>query len=115
MAGRSIGNIGEYDPKSGNWETYELQLRFYIEANLINDAKQQRAVLLSTIGAQAVQVAVDLNFPTKLNDDAVTFELLLEQLGGHYGNKQAVIAARAELRRTKQSEEIGRASWRERV
>lgn len=87
-AARLLGDVGAYDPKPTDWEIYEGRFAFFLEANKISDAKARRAVLLSTIGEAAYKVVRDLNAPKALNDDAVTYDVLMEQLRAHYGKKR---------------------------
>lgn len=76
-----FGEIGPYDATQ-NWESYEGRFRFYLEANGVDDAKKQRAVLLCTIGPTAYKVVQDLNALTSLTDEIITLNSLLDQLRG---------------------------------
>lgn len=98
-----FGEIGTYEP-SQDWQAYEGRFLFYVEANGVVDDKKKLVVLLSTIGAVAYKVVEDLNAPTALTDDTVTFEKLLEQLRGFYGKKPSTLAARTEFSRLRQRE-----------
>lgn len=66
--------------------------------------KAKRAVLLCKIGSAAYKVAEDLNAPTALSDDAVTFDMLMEQLRGYYYKKPSLLVARTEFARIRQKE-----------
>ena len=98
-----FGEVGQYEPTQ-DWDAYEGRFKFFIEANKVTDAKQKRAVLLCTIGATAYKVVENLNSPTDLSDDSITFENLLNQLREFYGKKPSTLTARTEFARLKQRE-----------
>ena len=46
----TYGKVKAFNPKSGDWEVYEEQLRFYMVANNITDAAKKRSILLTVCG-----------------------------------------------------------------
>ena len=98
-----FGEIKPYDA-SQDWQSYEGRFRFYLKANGVTDVKVQRAVLLCTIGSAEYKVAKDLNAPTSLSDNAVTFYMLIEQCRGYYYKKPSLLVARTEFARIRQNE-----------
>ncbi len=52
----------------------------------------------------ALSYVRDLNLPVKLNDDATTYDKLIEQLRSHYGKKTAVLAGRSDFTSIRQKE-----------
>ena len=54
-------------------------------------------MLLSTIGPTAFNVVENLNAPTRVTDNAVTFDTLVEQLRAFYGKKPSIMAARSQF------------------
>ena len=64
---RVFGSLDSFDPKAVEWELYETQFDFFLQANGVTDAKQKRALLLSTIGMGALSYVRDLNLPVELN------------------------------------------------
>ena len=101
---RVFGSLDSFDPKAVEWELYETQFDFFLQANGITDAKQKRALLLSTIGMGALSYVRDLNMPVALNADATTYDILIEQLRNHYGKKTAVLAGRSDFTNIRQQE-----------
>ena len=98
-----LGEVGQYEP-SQDWDAYEGPFKFFIEAHKVTDAKQKRADLLCTIGATSYIVVVNINSPTELSEDSITFENLLKQLREFYGKKPSTLTARTEFARLKQRE-----------
>ena len=98
-----FGDVGAYDSLQ-DWQTYEGRFRFFLEANGVTEASRKRVVLLSTIGPTAFKVVENLNAPTVLTDNAVTFETLVEQLRAFYGKKPSLMAARSDFTRLSQRE-----------
>ena len=101
---RVFGSLDSFDPKAVEWELYETQFDFFLQANGVTDAKQKRALLLSTIGMGALSYVRDLNMPVTLNDDATTYDKLIEQLRSHYGKKTAVLAGRSDFTSIRQKD-----------
>ena len=65
MMATSFGKLEEFDPTSGeDWTQYIERMEFYFLANGVTDAGKQRAILLSTIGAQAYKVLRNLISPS---------------------------------------------------
>ena len=99
---RVFGSIDEYDSRSVEWELYEAKFTFFLEANLINDDKQKRAMLLASVGTTALGYVRDLNVPKELHE--VDYKNLLEQLRAHYGKKTAMLAARNDFAYVRQKD-----------
>ena len=105
MASRGVfGSIEEFDSKRDDWELYEEKFNFFVEANDITDDKTNRAMLLAYVGMALLAYVRDLNMPTLLSDDSITFDKLIEQFRAHYGKKTASLAARNEFCRRRQEE-----------
>ena len=104
MAANIFGCIEEFDAKKDAWELYEAKFDFFIEANGVTDDSRKRAMLLTSVGMAALAYVRDLNMPTALNDNSITYEKLIEQLRAHYGKKTAALAARNEFCRMHQNE-----------
>ena len=102
---RVFGAIDDFDPKAVEWELYETRFSFFLEANAVTDDKQKRALLLASIGMNALSYVRDLNQPTALNDNSITYTKLVEQLRAHFGKKTAVRAGRSEFTNIRQKED----------
>ena len=101
---RVFGAVDNFDPKAVEWELYETQFSFFLEANAVTEDKQKRALLLASIGMSALSYVRDLNQTTALNDNSITYTKLIEQLRAHYGKKTAVLAGRSEFTNIRQKE-----------
>ena len=61
-------------------------------------------MLLTTVSMTAFGYLHDLNMPTALDDNGVTFKKLLEQLQAHFGANSTQLAVRHEFGRLEQKE-----------
>lgn len=61
-------------------------------------------MLLATVGMTALGYVHDLNMPTSLDDNSITFDFLAAQLRTHYGEKTSQLAARNEFSRVLQKD-----------
>ena len=104
MAHRVFGTIDEFDPRKDDWDLYESKFDFYLQANEVKDEKVKRAMLLSGIGMVSLGYVRDLNLPTLLTDDSVTYKKLIDQLRAHYGKKSTSLTARNEFAKIRQRE-----------
>ena len=98
-----FGEVGAYE-SSQDVQTYARRFRFFLEAKGVTEASRKRAMLLSTILPTAFKVVENLNVPTVLTDNAVTFETLVEQLRAFYGKKPSLMAARSDFTQLSQRE-----------
>ena len=70
----------------------------------MKDEKVKRAMLLAGVGMVSLGYVKDLNLPTPLNDDSVTYKRLVEQLQAHYGKMSTSLAARNEFAKIQQKD-----------
>ena len=63
-----------------DWELYTEQLGFYFLANGITEAKTKNAVLLTNLSVETYQLAKNLVAPTQLQDDAIMYTVIGEQI-----------------------------------
>ena len=87
----TYGRISEYS-ESEDWTQYEERLKFYFEANDIQDDGKQRAVLLSVCGAPCYTLIRNLVYPVKPSDK--TFEELCAVMRNHTNPKPSQIVQR---------------------
>ena len=52
----AYSKVKPFNPKVGNWEVYEEQLSFYMQANGITDAAKKRSILLTVCGEQTFKL-----------------------------------------------------------
>ena len=81
------GAVGEFDPTKEDWLTYSQRLKFYFEANDVEDAAKQRAILLSVAGPETFRLLSSLVAPLTVKDK--TFTELVDLLSGHYNPKKS--------------------------
>ena len=80
-----------------DWESYIKQLDFYFLANRVSDAKTKKAVLLTNLPAETYQLAKDLVAPALLKEDAVTYEVIVENLQEQLKPEKSALVARYEF------------------
>jgi len=87
----TYGRISEYC-ESEDWAQYEERLKFYFEANDIQDDGKQRAILLSVCGASCYTLIRNLVYPVKPSDKS--FEELCDVMRNHTNPKPSEIVQR---------------------
>ena len=75
-----FGSNDAFDPKIIEWEIYETKFDFYVEANEITDDKKKKALLLASLGMVAFSYVKNVNSPTSLKDNGVTYDIMIGQL-----------------------------------
>ena len=93
MAAPVFGSVEAFNVKTDKWELWEEKFKFFLLANGVKD-DTKKPLLLATVGMTALGYLHDLNMPTSLDDNGVTFKKLLEQLQAHFGAKTTQLAAR---------------------
>ena len=86
------GAIGAFEPSKEDWITYSQRLKFYFEANDVEDAAKQRAILLSVAGPETFKLLSSLVAPQTVKDK--TFKELVDLLTGHYNPKKSAAVHR---------------------
>ena len=86
------GAIGEFDPTKEDWSTYSERLKFYLEANDVEEPAKQRAVLLSVSGPETFRLLSSLIVPQNPKDK--TFKELVDKLSDHYHPKKSAAVHR---------------------
>ena len=79
------------------------KFKFFLLANGVKD-DATKPMLLATVEMTALGYLHDLNMPTALDDNGVTFKKVLEQLQAHFRAKTTQLAARYEFGRLEQKE-----------
>ena len=61
MAKNTYGKFGEFDLSSTgqDWTEYCEQMDFYFSPNMVTDDKQQKAILLPTVGNEAFKLIAE--------------------------------------------------------
>jgi len=77
-----FGRIDEFVPTKEKFSDYEERLKFYFEANSVNDDSKQRAIFLTVIGAQQYRLLKDLCMPHTITDKS--FQELCTLLRNHH-------------------------------
>ena len=60
-------------------ESYTKQLDFYFLANQVSNAKTKQAIPLMNLPVETYQLAKDLVAPAQLRDDAITYDVIMQQ------------------------------------
>ena len=89
MATAVIGQVPEFNSEMDSLTAYVEQVKLFIQANGIEDARKV-PVLLSVIGGKTYDLLRNLLSPTDPKDK--TFDELVEALKGHFEPKPLVIA-----------------------
>ena len=89
------GIISVFSSSQEPWTSYVERLQQYLEANKIEDADQQRAVLLSVCGPATYRLIRSLVSPKKPTE--LKFADLVEVMQKHYDPKPSVIVQRYRL------------------
>lgn len=85
------GKAEEYDLQE-EWSQYIERLEYYFEANGVESADKQRAILLSVCGSKTYKLIRNLTTPAKPSDK--TFKELVELVQIHQNPKPSVIVQR---------------------
>ena len=83
------GTISVFSSSQEPWMSYVKHLQQYLEANKIEDADQQQAVLLSVCGPATYRLIRSLVSPKKPTE--LKFAELVEVMQKHYDPKPSVI------------------------
>ena len=87
-----LGTVSEFSSNLETWTTYVECLVQYLEANKIEDADQQLAVLLSVCGAATYRLIRNLVSPKKPTE--LKFSEIVEIVKKHHDPKPSVIVQR---------------------
>ncbi len=85
------GKLEEYDPQEERSQYIE-RLEFYFEANGVDNADKQRAILSSVCGSKTYKLIRNLTMPGKPSDK--TFEEIVELVQNHENPKPSAIVQR---------------------
>ncbi|XP_062297408.1 uncharacterized protein K02A2.6-like [Scomber scombrus] len=92
MAAAMVGSTAPFDCQTQSWEEYCEVLHHFFEANEIDDASRQKAILLSSVGSQTYSLMRNLVSPAKPGDK--TFDELVKLLKEHFNPKPSEIVQR---------------------
>ena len=87
-----LGSISEYSSTQESWTSFVKRVVQYLAANKIEDADQQRAVLLSICGPATYRLIQNLVSPKKPTE--LKFTEIVEALQKHHDPKPSVIVQR---------------------
>ena len=100
MAG-ALGRIDAFNPKTTEWESYELTLLSYIQINKVGDGDRD-PLLLTVVGTDIVQLLRDLAVPRELAK--LSFKEVLDFLQNHFKRKTTKMASRVRFVNMRQTE-----------
>ena len=86
------GTVGPFVPGRDDWILYTEWLQQYFAANNVGSTVKQRAILLSSCGADTYQVIRNVVAP--LNPTNKTFKQIIDLVKAHYCLQPSVIAQR---------------------
>ena len=84
-----LGTIAEFSSSQESWIAYVERLIQYLAANKIEDADQQRAILLSVCGPATYRLICNLVSPKKPTE--LKFAEIVEVVQKHHDPKPSVI------------------------
>ena len=87
-----LGTISEFSSGQETWTAYVERLVQYLAANKVEDADQQRAVLLSVCGPATYRLIRNLVSPKKPTE--LKFAEIVEIVQKHHDPKPSVIIQR---------------------
>lgn len=101
-----VGSTAPFDSQTQTWEEYCEVLHHFFEANEIDDAGRQKAILLSSVGSQTYSLMRNLVSPAKPGDKS--FDELVKLLKDHFNPKPSEIVQRFKFnsRNRKQGETV---------
>ena len=88
----ALGTISEFSSVQETWTSYIECLEQYLAANKVEDADQQRAILLSVCGPATYRVIHNLVSPKKLTE--LKFREIVDLVTKHHDPKPSVIVQR---------------------
>lgn len=77
-----------------DWESYTEQLDFSFLANGVSDTKT-RAILQTNLPTVPYQLAKDLAASVQSKNDAITYNVIMEQMQQQLKRERSVLAARS--------------------
>lgn len=72
--------LHEFNATSDLWPSYKTKVNFYFVANAVKDEAIKKAIFLSNCSLQTLELLQSMVMPEKLDDDAVTYAKLVEEL-----------------------------------
>ncbi len=88
----TIGTVAAFDEKTQSWEEYCEILDNFFEANDIDNAEKQRAILLSVVGSKIYSLIQNLLSPDK--PKSKSYAQLVYLLKKHFNPKPSEIVQR---------------------
>ncbi|XP_028176933.1 uncharacterized protein LOC114364819 isoform X2 [Ostrinia furnacalis] len=95
----SVGQMREFDVRSGNWSSYVERLEMYFIVNKVVD-EFKLPTLISVMGEEAYDLLSTLASPQK--PSVLTFRRAVELLSAHLQPKPSVLAERYKFRQRRQ-------------
>ncbi|KAL0893511.1 hypothetical protein ABMA27_013707, partial [Loxostege sticticalis] len=95
----SVGQMREFDVRSGNWSSYVERLEMYFIVNKVVD-EFKLPTLISVMGEEAYDLLSTLASPQK--PSVLTFKRAVELLSAHLQPKPSVLAERYKFRQRRQ-------------
>ncbi len=92
------GSLGEFDPRDGDWKSYIERATQYFEANDVEAAGKQRAILLSCVGDKAYRIIKDVLAPD--TPSSVSFANIIERMTAHFQPPPSEIVKRFQFNTT---------------
>jgi len=86
------GTISEFSSSQETWTSYIERLEQYLAANKVEDADQQKAILLSVCGPATYRLIRNLASPKKPTE--LKLKEIVELVGKHHDPKPSVIVQR---------------------
>lgn len=96
-----IGQIGQFEVSSGNWEAYIERVEMYLLANKIEDA-MKLPTLITIMGEEAYELLATLASPKKPSE--LEYKVAIALLTNHLQPKPSVLAERFKFRQRRQNE-----------
>ncbi|KAL0879410.1 hypothetical protein ABMA27_003165 [Loxostege sticticalis] len=95
----SVGQVREFDTKSGNWSNYVERIEMYFLVNKVS-SELKLPTLISVMGEDAYDLLSTLASPSKPSE--LTYNRAVELLSAHLQPKPSILAERYKFRQRRQ-------------
>ena len=86
------GSLAAFDHSREDWSSYILRLKFYFQANGVDDAGKKKSILLTTCGTATLNRISSLFTVAQL--DAINYDDLVTKVTKFYEPKPSTIVQR---------------------
>ena len=92
MALALFGNMSAFNPETEEWTQYATKLRYFFEANRVEDAEIKKVIFITVLGPTAFRQLRRLVSPDSVDDK--TYKELVDALEAYHSPKPSEIVQR---------------------